>query len=88
MDVNIESKQFKVSALSSNLNSFGLRNHILIAEDGEAWQAAASELNVRKQGEIIKLHLDLNDVPDFAYAGFEIPSRLPNAPRNVVNEVW
>jgi hypothetical protein len=88
MDVNIESKQFKVAALSSNLNSFGLRNHVLIAEDGEAWQAAASHTNVRAKGEIVRAVLDRNDVPDFSYLGFEIPSKLPNAPRNVVNEVW
>lgn len=88
MDANIESKQFKVVAVSSNLNSFGLRGHIFIAKDGEAWQAAASSLSELKKGKVVRVTLDRNDRPEFGYLGFEIPERLPNAPKKVVNEVW
>jgi hypothetical protein len=88
MDVNIESKQFKVASVSENTNSFGLRGHIFIAEDGEAWEAGANTVNGLKKGDTVKVFLDRSDEPDFTYLGFEIPRKLPDAPRNVVNEVW
>ena len=88
MNVAIESKQFKVASVSSNLNSFGLRGHVLVAEDGEAWQVGITAQFAKKQGEEVKVHYGDGGQLDWAWFGAEIPERLPDAPRNVVNEIW
>lgn len=88
MNVDIEFKSFKVAAVSSNYNSFGLRGIVLIAEDGEAWEAAAGDIHGYKRGKTLRLGADRHGEYDWAHHGFEIPRRLSDAPRNVVNEVW
>lgn len=80
-------KEFKVVSLSKNLNSFGLRGMILMAQDGEAWQVAANDLNVKKHGEIVRVPSFGGSV-SFSHLGYEIPERLTDAPPNVVKEVW
>lgn len=77
------SKAFKVAAVSSNMNSFGLTGMILVARDGEAWQVGANSINVKRQGSVLKVK-----GRNFAALGFEIPERLPPAPRKAVAEVW
>jgi len=81
------SKQFKVVAVSTNTNSFGLRGMVLMAKDGEAWQVGANDINIKKKGDIVTLEMDSVDVI-FANLGFEIPVKLLNAPESVINEVW
>lgn len=88
MDANIETKSFKVASVSDNANGFGLRGHVLVAEDGEAWEVGITGQFARKQGETVRLNLDREGQPDWAFFGAEIPRKLPNAPRNVVNEIW
>lgn len=52
----IPHKQFKVASISSNPNSFGLFGHIMVAEDGEAWQVgAAVRVNFPSRGGVAKL---------------------------------
>lgn len=79
-------KPFRVASVSSNTNSFGLHGHILIAQDGEAWQAAANNINMKVKGDV--LVLDTTKTGCFATHGFEIPERLPDAPEGVVAEIW
>jgi len=80
-------RNFKVVAISSNANSFGLHGVIMISEDGEAWQAAASSINLPEKGSIIPL--EGNDVAGaLAKRGYEIPHRLPQPPADVVQQVW
>ena len=88
MNANIESKEFKVASVSDNANSFGLRGHVLVAEDGEAWEVGITGQFAKKHGETVRLNLDHDGTPDWAWFGAEIPRKLPDAPRNVVNEVW
>ena len=88
MDVAIESKKFKVASVLDNANSFGLRGHVLIAEDGEAWEVGITGQFAQKKGDVVRINLDRNDELDWAFFGAELPRKLPNAPRNVVNEVW
>ena len=76
-------KEYKVVAVSENANNFGLRSMILIARDGEAWKAAANDLNLSKKGETLEVFGH-----DFSLLGFEIPERLPDAPPDVVKQVW
>lgn len=88
MNVDIDFKEFRVASRSENGNEFGLHGHILIAEDGEAWEAGASLYHDHAKGHTIRLSADKDGEYDWAHHGFEIPRRLPNAPRGVVNEIW
>ena len=60
---------------------------ILIARDGEAWEVAANDINVKPPGTVLKvsyLHR-----PTWAGLGFETPERLcPDATPELVKEVW
>lgn len=81
-------KRFKVVSLSSTTNSFGLRGHIFIGDDGTAWEAAANSLNSRPLGAV----LTFEDNQPFNYGivnyGFELPRQLPTPPHPVVDEAW
>jgi len=61
-------KRFKVASVSSNANGFGLFGHILIAEDGEAWEVARgrSSGSPWEQGQVVEVpyvldHYDKTD---------------------------
>lgn len=87
------SVDFKVVAVSSNTNSFGLFQCVLIAQNGLAYKACANSLNIPKQGDTVSIQykagpMGIEDARlDFA-GRFEIPERIEDAPREVVNEVW
>lgn len=76
-------RPFLVAAVSSNTNSFGLYQHVLVHESGEAWVGHASQLNRKPKGSTIQL-----DTANFAEHGFEIPNRLPDAPQGVLQELF
>lgn len=84
----MDSKRFKVAAVSSNTNSFGLREHVLIAKDGEAWKCLVNSLHTLKVGCYISLPYETQ--PTFATPTWsaESPSKIMNAPEEVVNVVW
>jgi hypothetical protein len=90
-------KSFKVASISSNANSFGLFGHVMMAEDGETWQVGRNRSGnfpkQWKQGEIIDVPLKTDPVRDITAPAWEelsceIPQRVPDAPDNVVAEVW
>jgi hypothetical protein len=76
-------RTFRVAAVSSNTNSFGLFQHVLVHESGEAWVGHASQLNRKEKGSDIQLATN-----NFAEHGFEIPNRLPDAPAEVLSEIF
>ena len=84
---------FKVVAVSSNTNSFGLFQCVMIAKDGLAYKACANSLNIPKQGDIVsikfikKIDGTFSNKLDFA-GRFEIPERIEDAPKEVRDEVW
>jgi hypothetical protein len=82
-------KRFKVAAVSSNANSFGLHNVVLVAKDGEAWSVKASQYNLPEKGMTYIPNKTRNGWGWAEGWGFEIPERLhPDAPPAVVSEVW
>lgn len=88
-------KEFKVATISSNTNSFGLNGVILMARDGEAWEAATycmGEGFALLKGDIVNLPVDENGRivrwVSLLQRTFEIPRQLPKAPAKVVREVW
>ncbi len=82
-----KTKAFKVAAISSNRNGFGLRGVVILAKDGTAWEFGSSDYHLPTRFSTIRLPED-EDGSSFALLGWEIPEKLPKAPRKVVREVW
>lgn len=82
-------QQFKVAAVSDNTNSFGLYNHVFIAQDGTALSAAGNATCKRRHKVGSSVQLDPKAPRTGLTAlGFEIPERLPPAPPEAVEAVW
>jgi len=85
---------FKVVAVSENTNSFGLFQCVLLAKNGLAYKACANSLNIPKQGDTISIPYRgngnglANATLDFSAKSFEIPERIEDAPREVIDEAW
>lgn len=81
--------QLKVVAVSSNHNSFGLRNMIFIGNNGQAWEAAANSLNVKEKGTVLTVPED-QSIPTFLVKqSFELARQLtPSPPPKLMKEVW
>lgn len=80
--------QLKVVAVSANHNSFGLRNMVFIGDNGQGWQAAANDINVRREGDIIRVPSEGDIGLHLTAFNFEIPSQLPDPPAKLLKEVW
>lgn len=86
-------KPFILASISTGPNAFGLWGHVLIAEDGEAWEVA----RVRsggfpvpwRKGEVVAVPVSGDDLsPDWAALHCEVPDQLADAPPTVVAELW
>ena len=86
------SKEFKVVAKSSNTNSFGLYQMIVIAKDGEAYKTCASMYNAKEQGESVHQTVISDDktgeIKERYFLGHELTEKSPEAPKEVIDEVW
>jgi len=95
----VQMKTFRVAAVSENTNSFGLTGVVLVARDGEAYEAATYTLGA---GFELATGTDITLPICNAYAtgldryswhstngrGFEIPRALPLCPVPVLNELY
>jgi hypothetical protein len=83
-------KEFVVMAQSTNTNSFGLREHVLVARDGEAHKICLSDFRGAPTGSVVVAEVvkfDTGQVrTDFHDA--ELPQRLAPAPADVVASAW
>ena len=63
---------------------------ILLAQDGEAWDVAVSQLHLQKVGTVIECEYEHGcPVARSPLVFWEIPERrLPDAPPSVVKEIW
>jgi hypothetical protein len=82
----IKSKLFKVAAVSSNTNSFGLHEVVLIAKDGTSF--AVCKNDPPSVGFSVTLDIGGGAVNSSPHFNFEIPRPMQKAPINVVMEVW
>ena len=91
-------KTFTVASVSSNTNSFGLTGVILVAPDGEAFEAATyamGDMAIRK-GESVVLPVcnpDARGIDRYSWVSiarraFEIPRQLDAAPADVLMELF
>ena len=74
-------KGFKVAAVSDNTNSFGLKQMILVAKDGEVYKTCASFLYLKNVGDILTMK-------DGMFKGCELTEKSNIAPKEIINEVW
>ena len=82
-------KSFKVVAVSTNHNSFGLRGVVLVARDGQAFEIGSNDLHLPRQGDVLGVPTEPGLGLDWGRLGFEIPRELdPPAPPEVVRRVW
>lgn len=86
------SESFTVIAVSSNTNSFGLRQFVAVSKCGYGFKACANSLNVPKANEVINVPFNFNDdgTPVFKYGakGYELPEILTPVPTDVLNAVF
>ena len=83
-----KSKEFKIAAISSNQNSFGLNQFVFIARDGEVWTACRNrQYTLRQRGDIVLLQEPYGDA--LAELSFELPQRrAETCPKAILQEVW
>lgn len=88
----IRFKEFRIVRLSTNTNSFGLHHAVLVARDGQAFEAHPSKFGLgdKTQGSVVNVRCKINDVgqPDLSSIGWEMCYFLPDAPQAVANEIW
>lgn len=89
----METKTFRVAAVTSNANSFGLKQMVLLAQDGTAYKVCANSLHLKQKGEDITVQFDEAEGDyNFTSLGFEIPEEMPKAPKHimdaVIEEIW
>lgn len=80
-------RAYRVAAVSTNTNSFGLRGIVVVSRTGEAWQLGGNDLHKPRVGDELSPEVG-NGVPRWGKLGFEIPERLPDAPMDVISVVW
>ena len=82
-------KDFRVVAVSSNRNSFGLKGVVLVARDGQAFEVGSNDLHLPKEGDVLEVTTKPGIGLDWGTLGFEIPRELdPPPPSEVVRQVW
>lgn len=84
-------KSFRVAAISSTTNSFGLTGHVLIARDGAAFEVGRSRGPWNPgwdKGTDVNIPVDEKGQPEWAKVSCEIPRALPVAPANIVKEIF
>jgi hypothetical protein len=84
-------KMFKIAAVSSNANGFGLYGHILICRDGTAYEVCRSKgvWNLTwAEGDTVSIPHDENGNPVWARVNVEIPKALPKAPAKVLKSIF
>lgn len=79
--------EFKVAAVSSSTNSFGLYQMFLVSRSGEAFAACKSAPPPR--GSIVSIPVGADGmITSSAAFHFEIPHKLEKAPQAVVDDMW
>jgi hypothetical protein len=79
--------EFKVAAVSSNTNSFGLYQMVLVDRTGLAFTACKSD--PPPQGAVISIPVEADGmITSSVHFHFEIPHKLEKAPQSVVDELW
>lgn len=83
---------FKVIAVSTNTNSFGLHQMVLVAKSGVTFKACANSLNLAKKDSEVSVPVTIKNDKivnyNFTALGYEIPEQMNNAPKEVLKEIF
>lgn len=85
------SQDFKIVAVSSNTNSFGLKQMIMVAKDGTAFKGCFNSLNVKNKGETITAEYNTIHFGDrvYSFPGGELVEKLPHVQdKEIINEIF
>ena len=85
------STDFKVVAVSENTNSFGLRQMIMVAQDGTTCKACFNYLNVKEKGDTVQglANILYGKMLSVQFPGGELVELGPEkAPKSVIKEVF
>ena len=74
-------KEFKVVAKSSNTNSFGLHQFVVVAPDGECYKIHGSMYVGKEVGDLVQKE-------NGGFRGFEMPLKQDNCPEPVLAEIF
>ena len=93
--------RYKVAAMSSNTNSFGLRSVILVSPECQGWQVLSNDLNLPERGTEFVVNIpsvkflkakgttaDEYVASCWTGKGWERPERLPDCPIVVARAVF
>ena len=86
-------KEFKVVAVSENTNSFGLRQMIVVARDGETYKVCSNSLNIRDVNEIIPMTIFIHpithrDIRRTFDGNYELQQKQEDCPVDVLDVIW
>ena len=84
-------EEYIVVAQSSNTNSFGLTQMIVVNRRGEAYKTHCNSLNKRPEGDVIISHTTIEekrDIKSVSFVGGELTSKIVDCPMDVTNEIW
>jgi len=79
---------FKVAAISSNKNTFGLNQGIAVAKDGTAYKIHFADWTGITRHRTLNIRRNTFGRLEWSMHGIEAPELTVRAPRRVVREVW
>lgn len=82
-----QTQKFVVVGISDNSNSFGLWGHVLVNEQGHAYQIGLNYLRKRHVNDVMQIPVADDMTPQWHLIGAEIPQRLPDMPKNLLAKV-
>ena len=89
--MNNQLKSFRVAAVSKNTNSFGLRQYIMVARDGEAFSVLCNDLIKRypwQKGADVNVPLDSEFRPFWARLGAECGESISRPNAKLLAEIY
>ena len=82
-------EKFKIVSVSSNTNSFGLHGVVILAKSGTAFEIGMGSINNPTKGaELFCKISEQGNLLEIQGKSYEIPRKLPNAPKEVIAEVF
>ncbi len=81
--------RLKVVAVSTNANSFGLKQMVMIGNNKKGYEACANAINLLQQGDVIVVPDNQDPIDRFIELGFELGRELSPPPSDaLVNETF
>jgi hypothetical protein len=81
------SRTYIVARKTAQVLDGGLRGMVLVSEHGEAWQVLANLLDECPMGQRLNVPLGPMGEPDWDAFGFQVPQKLPDAPKQTVEKI-